>query len=64
MENFALWWLIIWFCLCCKGEIKPKDFSESLGAYSLSEVGRKTSFERKMNDFNYIDEQSNYRLVY
>jgi len=24
-----------------KGEIKPKDFSESLGAYSLS-VGRKT----------------------
>jgi len=35
-----------------KGEIKPKDFSESLGAYSLSEVGRKTflKLERKMND--------------
>jgi CRISP-associated protein Cas1 len=35
-----------------KGEIKPQDFSESLGAYRLSEAGRKTflqAFERKMS---------------
>mgnify|MGYP005859185165 CR=1 FL=1 len=34
-------------------EIQPKDFTESLGAYRLSESGRKTflqAFERKMND--------------
>lgn len=33
-------------------ELKPKDFTESLGAYRLSENGRKTfleAFERKMN---------------
>lgn len=36
-----------------KREIKPQDFTESLGAYSLSDAGRKTflqAFERKMND--------------
>lgn len=36
-----------------KGELKPKDFSESLSAYTLGEAGRKTflqAFERKMND--------------
>ncbi|MBW4603965.1 MAG: type I-D CRISPR-associated endonuclease Cas1d [Calothrix sp. FI2-JRJ7] len=36
-----------------KGEIKPNDFTESLGAYQLSESGRKCfleAFERKMND--------------
>jgi CRISPR-associated protein Cas1 len=35
-----------------RGEIKPKDFSESLGAYRLSDGGRKVfleAFERKMN---------------
>lgn len=35
-----------------RGEIKPKDFSESLGAYRLSDAGRKVfleAFERKMN---------------
>lgn len=34
-------------------EIQPKDFVESLGAYRLSEAGRKCflqAFERKMND--------------
>jgi CRISPR-associated protein Cas1 len=34
-------------------EIKPDDFTESLGAYRLSEGGRKTflqAFERKMGD--------------
>ena len=34
-------------------EIQPKDFSESLGAYRLSDDGRKQflqAFERKMND--------------
>ncbi len=33
-------------------EIKPKDFTESLGAYRLSDAGRKgflQAFERKMN---------------
>jgi CRISPR-associated protein Cas1 len=33
-------------------ELKPRDFTESLGAYRLSENGRKTfleAFERKMN---------------
>jgi CRISPR-associated protein Cas1 len=36
-----------------KGEIKPDDFTESLGAYRLSESGRKTfleAFERKLKD--------------
>lgn len=36
-----------------KGIIQEKDFTESLGAYRLSEVGRKTflqAFEQKMND--------------
>lgn len=55
------------FAVLNKGEIKPTDFSESLGAYSLSESGRKTflqAFERKMNSefkhpvFNY---QCTYR---
>lgn len=35
-----------------KGELKPKDFNESLGTYTLCEAGRKTfleAFERKMN---------------
>lgn len=34
-------------------EIQPKDFNESLGAYRLSDDGRKQflqAFERKMND--------------
>lgn len=34
-------------------EIQPKDFTESLGAYRLSDDGRKRflqAFERKMND--------------
>lgn len=34
-------------------EVQPQDFSESLGAHSLSEPGRKAflqAFERKMND--------------
>lgn len=34
-------------------EIKPEEFTESLGAYRLSDEGRKTflqAFERKMND--------------
>jgi CRISPR-associated protein Cas1 len=34
-------------------EIQPKDFSESLGAFLLSDAGRKTflqAFERKLND--------------
>ncbi len=36
-----------------KREIQPKDFTESLGAYRLSDSGRKTfleAFNRKMND--------------
>ena len=34
-------------------EIKPSDFTESLGAYRLSDKGRKNfleAWERKMND--------------
>lgn len=48
-------------------EIKPQDFTESLGAYSLSDVGRKTflqAFEQKMNDeFKHpvFDYQCTYR---
>lgn len=39
------------FSVVSRRELKPKDFSESLGAYRLSEVGRKAfleAFERKM----------------
>ena len=49
-----------------RGELKPKDFLESLGAYSLSEAGRKTflqAFERKMND-EFKHPTFNYRCSY
>lgn len=50
-----------------RGEIKPNDFTESLGAYLLSDGGRKVflqAFERKMNDqFKHpvFDYQCTYR---
>lgn len=40
------------FSVLSHKELKPKDFTESLGAYRLSETGRKTfleAFDRKMN---------------
>ena len=46
--------------------LKPKDFTESLGAYRLSDKGRKTfleAFERKMND-EFKHPTFNYRCTY
>jgi CRISPR-associated protein Cas1 len=47
-------------------EIQPKDFTESLGAYRLSESGRKTflqAFERKMSD-EFVHPVFGYRCTY
>lgn len=49
-----------------KREIQPQDFTESLGAYRLSESGRKCfleAFERKMND-EFTHPVFNYRCTY
>ena len=49
-----------------KREIQPQDFTESLGAYRLSESGRKCfleAFERKMND-EFTHPVFDYRCTY
>lgn len=49
-----------------KREIQPQDFTESLGAYRLSDTGRKTfltAFERKMND-DFTHPVFGYRCTY
>ncbi len=49
-----------------KREIQPKDFNESLGAYRLSDAGRKTflqAFERKLSD-EFKHPVFNYRCSY
>jgi CRISP-associated protein Cas1 len=49
-----------------KREIQPKDFSESLGAYLLSDTGRKSflqAFERKLSD-EFTHPVFGYRCTY